>query len=171
MIHKYEEDYFNWLCGQIGFGDNTPSPYCKLLKWLFHKPYYWVLIKDANRSDAAYQLRNEYFVEEKRCERPLIGDEVGCNMLEFLVGMARLCHFNDVNGREPAQFFLEFLKNSGLAKANDDTFERYLDDLSQIVAEICCHKTRSNEKYGIFGRKCTDEKKEFWYEMMDFLQK
>ena len=119
-----ENEYFDWLVGQIGEGH--AHRYKMLLSFLYDTSFRWTykVPTDANRAKDGECLRTRYANET--------GDyisyedaKVPCRVLEMLVAM--VCRIEtDITGEpgndHPDRWFWEIIKNLGIYHLSDSRF-------------------------------------------------
>lgn len=121
MSAYLDERYFDWLYGQVCSvrAKNPSRTYRNLLDILYTKEYVWLVPNDDNRLEDGRDLRLEFLETEEILVsgRDSLWLDLGCSVLEFLVGVSRRLEFEtDVNSDI---WFWELLDNLGLSGMND----------------------------------------------------
>lgn len=171
MSAYLDELYFEWLYSQIGSlkSRNPAHTYWKLFKALFSKEFVWLIPNDDNRVEDGKDLRLEFLdAKEINCE-----DEnwlqMGCSMLELLIGLSRRLAFE--TNAEPDEWFWELLENLGLRKYNDRVeFSR--EEVEDVLDRVIWRTYRRDGKGGLFPlRHCKQDQRdvELWYQLSAYV--
>lgn len=166
-----DELYFQWLYRQVADPDlKDPSlTYWKLLKEFFAKEFLWNVPNDENRAEDGKELRSE-FIHEERLTRVDSGWlNVGCSMLELMVGLSRHLSF-EADG-EPYYWFWKMVDNLGLSGYSDN---RRLpkQKVEEILDRVIFRTYKRNGLGGLFPLKKTNKdqrKVELWYQKAEYL--
>ena len=132
MSEPLDELYFTWLYSQVGTVrlKNPSRTHWSLLRQLFKKEFIWIVPNDDNRVGDGRDLRHE-FLHEKELDDEVTVDwlELGCSMLEMLIGLSRRLSF-EADG-EPQNWFWTLLDNVGLEIFSDSlhTPEQEVDEI------------------------------------------
>lgn len=170
MEEPLENLYFNWLCAKVNRVDHpTPSlTYWNLFRQLHSTEYIWIISGDDNRAEEGIELRSE-FITESRFPYQDGWADVGCSVLEMLIGFSRRAQFNA--GETSSYWFWHFLDNLGLASINDasDIPPEEIDEILNIFV------WRLYDEFGAGGlfpmqNPLKDQKEvEVWYQFCDYL--
>ena len=111
--------YFEWLYAQVGSvkRTNPSATYWKLLKLLFTKEFVWIVPNDDNRIEDGKDLRYEFLDESGIETEDRDWLDLGCSMLELLIGISRRLAF-DGDGLA-SDWFWEIIDNIGFRNYND----------------------------------------------------
>lgn len=117
-----DEAYFVWLYSQIGSVEkrNLSRTYWKLLRLLYRKEFSWddeTMEKDGNRAQDGKDLRRRFLEETDVVNDESGWLEMGCSMLELLIGLALRLEFT--SGSDRAVWFWEMIANLGLTECTD----------------------------------------------------
>lgn len=114
------ENYYNWLCRQIAPAGPIHSErrYEYLLRWLYSRPFRFILSMDQNRSVDGINLRYAYAAEMHipQAQVAVELDNVDCSMLEMMVALDRRCVLMEYElpGENFGKFFWTMIQNLGL---------------------------------------------------------
>jgi len=172
MSEPLDEMYFTWLYRQVGdpLIQNPIRTYWKMLRQLYTKEFVWIIPNDDNRIEDGKELRHE-FVDETELKNVDLGwIQLGCSMLELLVGLSRRLSFE--GGGEPREWFWELIDNLGLLKYNDkrydakpETSEKVIDT---VLDRVIWRNYSPDGRGGLFPLKSPrqDQKDvELWYQL------
>lgn len=171
MTAPLDEQYFTWLYSQIGSlkTRDKSRTYWNLARQLFTKEFVWIVPNDDNRVEDGRNLRLE-FVTEQGVEgvRPDWFD-IGCSMLEMLVGLSRRLSFEA--GGEPREWFFQLVENLGLYDLTDNKHihEREVD---RVLERVIWRNYEPDGNGGLFPLKYADRDQreiEIWYQMNSYL--
>lgn len=172
MDKPLDEEYFLWLCRQVGSVESSKIPsrnYWRLLKRLYTKEFVWIIPNDDNRAEDGRNLQYEFVKENKIDDVDPGWLGLGCSMFELLVGLSRRLSF-EADG-EPRDWFWHMIENIGLERYNDNAHipEKEVDE---ILDDIIWRTYRRNGRGGLFPlRKATDDQRdvELWYQLNAYL--
>lgn len=119
MSAYLDELYFDWLYSQVASvrTKNPSNTYRNLFHMLYTKEFLWLVPNDDNRIEDGKLLRLEFLEEVGLETKDQFWMDLGCSMLELLIGLARRLYFeadDSVSG-----WFWELLENLRLDKYND----------------------------------------------------
>lgn len=166
-----DERYFVWLYGQVADPDieNPSLTYWKLLKALFTKEFTWVIPNDDNRSEDGKALRFEFMQDLLLDDVDEDWMDLGCSMLELMVGLSRRLAFEDDG--EPHYWFWRMMENLGLHRYSDN--RRLLRRKIDVVLDTVIHRTyKPNGEGGFFPLRETDQDQrqvELWYQLSAYV--
>ncbi len=162
---ELDDLYFVWLCGLVC---SVEKSHYKLLKFMFHKEFVWFVPNDDNRIADGKDLRRE-FLSDTGWKETQHFEEIGCSMLELLIGLSRRLMF-EAEG-EPAEWFWLMIKNIGLYGFNDS--KRFWSErVDEVLDRVIWRTYDRNGIGGIFPRTNaeTDQREiELWYQMSGYL--
>lgn len=172
MSMPIDESYFLWLCRQIGEEDtgNPHKTYWNLLRILYKKEFVYIIPHDNNRAKDGKDLRSEFVADQKK--RPDSGwMNMGCSMLELLIGMSRRLSF--MSEGESRAWFWELIENLNLEKYNDDAIESQ-NHIEEVLDDVIWRTYRRNGRGGLFPLKVRppgeDQRDvELWYQMNEYI--
>lgn len=166
-----DERYFVWLYSQVADPDlASPSlTYWKLLKILFTREFTWQIPHDDNRSEDGKALRFE-FMQDLRLDE--VDDDwmnLGCSMLELLVGLSRRLAFEA--GGEPHYWFWHLMENLGIHRYSDA--KRLPKKRIEAVLDGVIFRTyKPDGEGGLFPLRHADEDQrqvELWYQLSAYV--
>lgn len=167
MTQPLDERYFVWLYSQVADPDLTsPSlTYWKLLRVLFTKEFTWSIPKDENRSEDGKELRIEFMRDLRLDEVDDDWMNLGCSMLELLVGLAiRLCW--EAEG-ETHYWFWRLMENLGLHQYSDN--KRLPKTKIEAVLDCVIFRTyKPSGEGGLFPLRHAEidqRQVELWYQL------
>lgn len=129
--------YLKWLYKQVADPDfeEKELTYWKVLTLLFQKEFVWVVPNDENRVLDGKALRLEFLDEEGIPDVDPDWMELGCSVLELMVGLARRLEFEADHGAAHYWFWV-LMENIGLHRYTDRRRlpKRQIDDmLDQLI--------------------------------------
>lgn len=168
--------YLEWLYAKVATVKTQSSSrtYWILLRQLYSKEFVWFVPNDDNRVEDGRDLRAE-FLEEV----PLDGAhpdwlDLGCSMLEMLIGLSRRLSF-EAEG-EPREWFWILLRNVDLARYTDAQCTRLTDKGWSRIDETLNRITHRNYDYdgrgGLFPlNNAQDDQREveLWYQLCAYI--
>lgn len=171
MNKPLDELYFKWLYGQV-CSSRTRNPsrsYRTLLEQLFRKEFVWLVANDDNRAEDGRDLRYEFLESRRLYNVDPNWFNLGCSMLEMMVGISRRLSFE--GGGEPRDWFWHLVQNLSLDDYNDDTpiHEKEVDD---VLDRVIWRVYKRNGHGGLFPlRGATKDQRsvELWYQLSAYL--
>ena len=160
-----QEEYFEWLCNLV-CGERYASEisYRKLLAYLHHTEFTWLLPNDQNRAEDGINLRYR-FTEE------LPGS---CSVLEMMIGLAIRCEewimHNPNYGNRTRQWFWSMISSLGLGNMHDERYDEAY--VKQIVVRFLNREYQPDGRGGLFTiRNCEYDLRdvEIWYQLCWYL--
>lgn len=171
MSKPLDELYFNWLYSQVGDTriKNPNRTFWRLLKKLYTKEFVWFVANDDNRIADGRELRYEFVEDEGLTTVDPGWINLGCSMLEMLVGLSRQLAFQDEG--EPRIWFWELMQNIGLDNYTDAVIfsDRTVDE---ILDRIIYRTYDPSGEGGLFplARPEKDQRTvEIWYQANAYL--
>lgn len=166
-----DELYFEWLYGQVGSTKiRTKSrTYWNLLRLLFKKEFVWIVPKDDNRIEDGKDLRYE-FIHDQEIE--YVSNEwldLGCSMLELMIGLSRRLWFEDDG--DSRDWFWHLVGNIGLEDYTDNV-DIPEDTVHDILDTIIWRQYARNGSGGFFPlRRPSEDQRdvELWYQLSAYL--
>lgn len=173
MSKPLDELYFTWLCSQVGEDGRTKNPrtYWRMLRELFQKEFVWFIPNDDNRAEDGKDLRFEFIADvDLDIEPEPSWMNMGCSMLELLIGLSRRLSF--LADGEPRDWFWELVENLNLEQYSDNVLVPD-NRIGDILDEVIWRTYRRNGRGGLFplrDRRCSDQRNlELWYQMNDYV--
>lgn len=174
--HRIRQEYFDWLC-DIVCDNRFPRDirFTKLLNFLHHSEFIWMLPRDEDRAlngmSLRYRFRCEVYRHDEEIEYYLDGP---CSILEMMVALSLDCEENimsDPNiGDRTGQWFWYMITNLGLGSMTDSRFdERYVSD---VILRFINRDYEPNGKGGLFTvRHCDHDLRdiEIWVQLCWYL--
>lgn len=160
-----QEEYFEWLYNLVcGERYTSKISYRKLLTYLHHTEFTWLLPNDQNRAEDGINLRYR-FTEE------LPGS---CSVLEMMIGLAIRCEEwimdNPNYGNRTRQWFWSMISSLGLGSVHDERFDEAY--VKQIVIRFLNREYQPDGRGGLFTiRNCEYDLRdvEIWYQLCWYL--
>lgn len=175
MDEPLDEQYLKWLYHQVASVrlKNPARTYWFLIKQLFRKEYVWLVPNDDNRVEDGRDLRSE-FLEECALDLDPEWMEIGCSMLEMLIGLSRRLAFEAEEG-DSRDWFWKMLENIDLRKYNDFEISRnHSKDtiIDEVLDQVIWRTYDESGRGGLFPLRSPPEdqrKVELWYQMGHYL--
>lgn len=178
MKADLEQDYFHWLCEQVGAEQGAHS-YWLLLGRLHALIFTPMIEHDENRESDGIELRDEFLREHGYPKYAELGE--GCSFLEMMVALSERIEFEtdtmyieDRRGRMQAYWFWEMIDNLGLDEMDDGAYWTYGGDahVDDIVETVVEREYDFDGRGGLFPLKyAVDDQRdvEIWYQMAAYL--
>jgi hypothetical protein len=174
MSEPLDELYFQWLYEQVADPDfeDQELTYWKVLKILFKKEFVWLVANDENRIQDAYSIRVEFLLEQHLDVDPN-WMELGCSVLELMVGLSRRLEFEASKGGAHYWFWI-LMENIGFSTYNDRRrfTRRQLDRIDDTLDSLIY---RTYEPTGLGGffplrqARRDQTKVELWYQLNAYI--
>lgn len=166
-----DELYFVWLYSHIANPRvrNSSRSYWKLARQLYTKEYVWIVPNDDNRVEDGRELRYEFLKDEDITDVNVYWMDLGCSVLEMLLGLSRRLSFE--TGREPRDWFWHLCENINLHKCHDRS-GFCADTVDEILEQVIWRRYDRTGAGGLFPlQKCPidQRKEELWYSMSHYL--
>jgi hypothetical protein len=177
MSEPLDELYFKWLYEQVAVPEyeDRDLTYWKVLRILFTKEFVWVpdFVTDENRIHDGIALRHEFVAAIGIEDVDPDWMDVGCSMLELMVGLARRLEFQADKGGTHYWFWV-LMENIGLTGYSDDRrfTKRLLSRIDDILDGIIYRNYEPSGLGGFFPliNPLHDQRdRELWYQMNDYL--
>lgn len=175
MSAPLDELYFNWLYSQVANPKiKTPvRTYWFLLRQIFRKEFVWFIPNDDNRVLDGKELRLEFLDQEDIRNPGPDWLDMGCSMLEMLIGLSRRLSF-EAEG-EPREWFWKLLENIRIADFCDKIYAS--GEFSEMVIDGILDKViwRTYTRNGVRGlfplkhARRDQRNVEIWYQMNEYL--
>lgn len=171
MTLPLDDLYLTWLYNQVADTRlKDPSrTYWGLLRQLYSKEFVWFIPNDDNRIEDGKDLRYEFIDQSGLEDVDLHWVDLGCSMLELLVGLSRRLAF-EAEG-DPRDWFWRLMENLGLQIGDDRQVypSRHVDKvLDQVIWRTYSHTGQG----GLFPLTVPAEDQrevELWYQLSAYL--
>jgi hypothetical protein len=166
-----DELYFTWLYGLVLDPriKKTYRTYWRLFKLMYTKEFVWIVPNDDNRIEDGKDLRYEFVDHQKLMDVDIGWLNLGCSMLELLIGLSRRLSF-ETEG-EPRLWFFKLLENADLTKFNDGY--HFTDDMVNDRLDAIIWRTYGpTGEGGLFPLRnpCDNQRYvELWYQMSAYI--
>lgn len=158
LENTIEKKYFNWLRNAV-FPNTT---YLSLMRYLFNKPFVWVIERDSNREADGLSLRYRFCYEHEENQDNLtagLGNRP-CSVLEM---MAAICiRFEETVMSDPEKgdrtrlWFWDMLKSLGLSYMQNDCFD--IREADEIINRFLNRQYLQDGTGGLFTiRGCKED--------------
>ena len=176
MGKPLDELYLVWLYSQVGDPEivEPHRTYWKMLTQLYTKEFVWIVPNDHNRIQDGKELRYEFVDTTELTDVDLGWIQLGCSMLELLVGLSRRLAF-EAEG-ESRDWFWELIDNLSLTRYNDKrymanplTSEKVIDT---VLDRVIWRNYSPNGRGGLFPLKhphCDQRGVELWYQLSSYV--
>lgn len=171
MKEPLDELYFKWLYRQVDdISESNPTyTYWRLLKLLYTKEFVWFVPNDDNRIEDGKDLRYEFIDDERLQNVDPSWANMGCSMLELLVGLSRKLSFE---AEGPVQYwFWQLIENLGLYRYNDRL--AFSDvTIEEILDRVIFRTYKYDGSGGLFPlREAKEDQRqvELWYQMSAYV--
>lgn len=174
MDEPLDELYIQWLYSQVASirFKNPARTYWSLIRQLFTKEFVWFVPNDDNRVEDGRDLRNE-FIEQHELDVDPEWMDMGCSMLEMLIGLARRLSFETEGS--PRDWFWILMTNLDLHDCNDHEYKRTRnleERVSEIIDTVIWRTYKRNGEGGLFPLSNSRKDQrwvELWYQMSYYL--
>ena len=166
-----DEAYLVWLYSQVG-DPRTKNPsrtYWKLFLQLYKKEFVWFVPNDDNRIEDGKALREEFVDDEGLQDVHMDWINLGCSMLELLIGLSRRLAF-EAEG-EPRDWFWVLLGNIELDNVTDRGYKNH-DRVDDILDRVIWRTYDTNGRGGLFplNKSKNDQREvELWYQLGEYV--
>lgn len=166
-----DESYFHWLYSQVADPEIAdPSlTYWKVFRVLFTKEFLWFIPNDENRAEDGKALRSEFIQAANIDEVDGNWMDLGCSMLELMVGLSRRLSF-EADGK-PHYWFWILMQNLGLDQYCDRArlFKKKIDE---VLNRVINRWYEPSGRGGFFPLEHYDEDQrqvELWYQLSAYV--
>lgn len=166
-------DYYRHLLDKIHF--RQYGPYERVLNYLFHREFYWVVPMDRNRYENGLALREDFAMQvgyPMFFWRGYLPDY--CTVLEMMVALAQDCEDRLMGDPELGDrthiWFWIMMNKVGLDELVDHKFDENRAD--RIVTRILDRTFSPDGRGGLFGQLCHEgdmRQIEWWYQLNYYL--
>jgi hypothetical protein len=174
MTRPLDDLYLEWLYTQVASVEekSASKKYWRLFHQLYTKEFVWIVPNDDNRVEDGRDLRYEFI----DCTGINAVDpnwfDLGCSVLEMLIGLSRRCAFD--GGGEPKDWFWQLMENLELTQCTDSWYKRHSDVIINERLDRLVFRTYSYDgSYGgLFPLKHPDRDQrdvEIYYQMCAYL--
>jgi hypothetical protein len=167
-----DELYFTWLYEQVADPDfeDEGLTYWEVLKVLFKTDFAFVIRMDENRVEDGKALRRKFIAEQSLSGVPDHWIEIGCSVLELMLGLAERLEF--LADGKTHYWFWELMGNLGLRRYNDSQEIPY-EDVEEILNKVIFRQYDADGYGGFFPlrRPQRDQRGlELWAQLNDYVQ-
>lgn len=172
MNQPLDELYLTWLYSHIGDPElkRSSRSYWMLARQMYTTEFFWYVPNDDNRAEDGKFLREE-FIETLGLE-DIDPDwmDLGCSMLEMLIGLSRRLSF--IGEGEPRGWFWHLVDNLGL-RYDDRTRRNYpAGHVDDVLNHVMWRTYKANGAGGLFPLKHPERDQrdvELWYQLSAYL--
>lgn len=167
MSEVLDDQYLDWLYAIVGLQEENVY-HQHLMRQLFSKEFVMLVPNDDNRCMDGIALRKE-FVNSGRMIRPeKHWLEMGCSVLEMLIGIARHLSFSEEG--EIGEWFWHLVENLGLTRYSDGRWHgRRIDE---ILERLVWRTYSFDGNGGLFPLREPHEDQrsvELWFQMEAYI--
>lgn len=164
---QLDESYFQWLHNLVADPriEDPSLTHWNILRVLFTKEFVWIVGNDDNRAEDGKELRYEYLAWAEIEDPDPDWAELGCSVLELMVGLSRRLAF-EAEG-EPHYWFWVLMRNIGLEKYSD-AGRLPVRKIDEVLDRVLFRTYQKNGKGGFFPLRhpYRDQRKvELWYQL------
>lgn len=175
MSAYLDNAYLEWLYKQVSPVSlkNPERTNWKLLRQLYSKEFAWTIQNDENRAVDGHDLRYTFLMETGTRNPDILWLEMGCSMLEMILGMAIRYAF--MMDSDPAECFWEILENMGIDRswsndANyDDHISRGVDDIMNRVINRTYSPRGEGGLFPVPASSNDQRSRELWYQLCEYV--
>jgi hypothetical protein len=166
MSEQLDAAYLEWLQDLVG-PQEQGIQHDRLLKHLFEREFVMLVPNDDNRCADGLALRKE-FVRSGRMRPTHHWMELGCSVLEMLVGVAR--HLSFTAEGEVGEWFWHLINNLGLARYSNSRYHR--NRVDEIIERLVWRQYSYDGNGGLFPLQEPREDQrdvELWFQMESYI--
>lgn len=175
MSAPLDELYLTWLYSQVGSVKlkDPARTYWSLLRHLYTNEFVWFVPNDDNRMEDGRELRKEFIREQDIDYIDFEWLELGCSVLEMLIGLSRRLSFQAEG--EARGWFWMLVDNLGLleftdAELGDDPAKhRYVDRTIERMVQRGYKRNGEGGLFPLHHAREDQRRVEIWYQMHAFL--
>lgn len=174
MNEPLDELYLAWLYDQVGSVRLRRSSisYWKLFRLLYSKEFVWFVPNDDNRASDGVDLRLEFVETHHITDADPRWLDLGCSMLEMIIGLARRLSF-EAEG-DVRNWFWRLLENLGLESYTDkvDLREYELNEIDNVLNRVIDRTYKRDGSGGLFPLrkpKRDQRRVELWYQLSAYI--
>lgn len=165
-MEPIEETYFNWLCAQVL--PLRARNYVDLLGILHQTEFTWMLPEDENRASEGFEVRRQFLIQSG-LEPEDYWAQVGCSILEMIIGLARRAAFQ--TEIPVKKWVFEIFDNLGLIEYRrvSQSDRAAIDD---ILYRLIWRTYESDGHGGMFPVRYSDQDQrevEIWYQFCEYV--
>lgn len=167
-----DELYLKWLYEQVADPEQNLT-YWKVLRVLFTTEFVWTVANDENRIADGKELRERFIdsqgIRLRRSDRHWI--ELGCSMLELMVGLAVRLEFEADKGKVHYWFWV-LMENIGLSEFDDNNREFPEERIREVLERVIHRYYEPNGHGGFFPLENPHEDQrdiELWYQLSAYV--
>jgi hypothetical protein len=169
-----DELYLEWLYRQVADPEQDLT-FWNVLMVLFTTEFVWVVPNDENRIADGKALR-ERFLKEERIrlrQKDRVWIEIGCSMLELMVGLAQRMEYEADRGKAHYWFWV-LMENIGLSEDEYNDSCDFVEEEVQDVLEMVIQRYYEPNGHGGFfplENPSGDQREiELWYQLSEYVQ-
>lgn len=171
MSMPLDDLYITWLYKQIGSVKlrNSSRTYWTLARQLYRKEFVWFIANDDNRLEDGRELRHEFADDEHIEDIDPEWLDLGCSMLEMLIGLSRRLSFQ--TDGESRVWFWQLIDTLGLLDCNDRS-DFSFTRVDEILNTVIWRTYNPDGHGGLFPlHNATKDQREveIWYQMCAYL--
>lgn len=175
MNEPLDEQYLRWLYSQVASVrlKNPARTYWSLLRHLYSKEYVWLVANDDNRVEDGRDLRSE-FRQTHEIQMDQSWMNMGCSMLEMLIGLSRRLNFELEHDGGVGYWFWHMMENLKLDQYSDayyqNTFTKEI--VNDILDAVIWRTFDPDGRRGLFPLDHPREDQrdvEVWYQLSAYL--
>lgn len=166
MSDDLDAAYLEWLQDLVG-PQEQGIQHDRLLKHLLEREFVMLVPNDDNRCADGIALRKE-FVRSGRMLPTHHWMELGCSVLEMLIGVAR--HLSFTAEGEVGEWFWHLINNLGLTRYSDNRYHR--NRVDEIIERLVWRQYSYDGNGGLFPLQEPREDQrdvELWFQMESYI--
>jgi len=168
-----DELYLEWLYRRVADPEQGLT-FWNVMRVLYSTEFVWVVPNDENRIADARDLREEFIdssrIRLRKADRNWI--ELGCSMLELMVGLAERLKYQAEKGKAYYWFWV-LMVNIGLSELDDSRFDRETEEHVRDVLEMVIQRYYEPDGHGGFfplEHPQQDQREvELWYQLSEYV--
>lgn len=168
MSELLDDQYLDWLYARVGLQDENVY-HNHLMRQLLSREFVMLVPNDDNRCVDGISLRKEFMDTTRMRSRPeRHWLEMGCSVLEMLIGVSRHLAF-EAEGKV-GEWFWHLIENLGLTRYNDGRWNGRLID--QIIERLVWRQYSFDGNGGLFPLQAPhdDQRRvEIWFQMEAYI--
>jgi len=167
MTEQLDALYLEWLKEQVGPQEQGVE-HNRLLKHLFEREFVMLVPNDDNRCADGIGLRKEFLHSGPMLHPTQHWLELGCSVLEMLIGVAR--HLSFTAEGEVGEWFWHLIGNLGLTRFNDRRY--HAGRVEEIIERLVWRQYSYDGNGGLFPLQHPQEDQrevELWFQMESYI--
>lgn len=172
MSAPLDELYLEWLYSQVSpvKNRNPARTYWSLLRQLYKTEFVWLIPNDDNRVEDGRDLRYEFVDQHDLDDVDPFWMNLGCSMLEMLIGLSRRLSF-EAEG-EARVWFWHLIETLGLLYNDKEFSPRHEKEVYRKLEDVIWRNYASDGRGGLFplSNPTQDQREvEIWYQLCSYL--